>query len=94
MKNTLWEIGGWRMTNPHIVVKLGFALDTYKLPKLKELWKVNEAEAKKRLGKFDAKDLFHEETMTVGELTYSFRWYTPASNRTKIEPIKPNEEML
>lgn len=89
MKNEEWVIGPWRMKNPHTVVKLGFVFDEYKLPQLPKLWEVAEQEAKQRLGKFDAKDLFHQQEMQYGPgVLVSFRWYTPADNRTKIENEK------
>lgn len=88
MKNTLWEIGGWRMTEPELVVKLGFILDNYKISWLPRLWREAEAEAITRLPLFVKEDLFFQEEIAKGELVYSFRYYTPLSNRRLITEIE------
>lgn len=79
-----WTVGPWRILNPHLTVKLGFVFDSYKLPQLSKLWTAAEDEAKMRLGKFEASDLFHQQERQVETaVTLSTRWYTPAYNRVK-----------
>lgn len=84
MKNTLKEIGGWAFIDPSLVVKFGVILDAYKLPQLEQLWNDAEREALKRMPTLSVSDFFFQEQKPVGDLIYSFRYYTPASNRKKI----------
>lgn len=81
MKNTLNEIGGWKIKDPSKVLKLGFVLDAYKLPQLEKLW----CQALAKIKHKDAcpEDMFHQYEKEEGNLVYSFRFYTPASNRTR-----------
>lgn len=85
MKNQKWEIGPWKLKNPELVVKLGFIIDDYKREWLPRLWREAEREALERMPMFEARELFHEEVLTKNDMIYSFRYYTPESNRSKME---------
>ncbi len=84
MKNDRKEIGGWVFTVPEKVIKLGLVCDNYKMNQLQRLWKEAEEQAVVRLKPFDPKDFFFEESYQKGELTYSFRYYTPKENRSRM----------
>lgn len=70
------------MKEPELVVKLGFVLEHYKKTWLPRLWLEAEAEALARMPTFKASDFFYQEEIEKGEMLYSFRYYTPESNRT------------
>lgn len=85
-----WQMGKWKVHNPHIVVKLGFVVEDVSLPSLNTvLWPEAELEAKARLGKFEATDLFHQEDKRLyAGAVFSARWYTPIENRTLISDLE------
>lgn len=88
-KNNLTEIGGYRIKNPKLVVKLGFVLDTYKLEHLSELWKtcVEKLKGKGKHAEIVEANLFHQQEIPgpTEETTVSVRYYTPPSNRELLE---------
>lgn len=86
MSNSRKEIGGWIIIVPEKVVKLGLVCDNYKMHLLQSLWKQSEEQAAQRIWPFDAKDFFFEESYQRGEVTYSFRYYTPKENRRRPTP--------
>lgn len=83
MKNKRLEFGNIKVKVPELVIKLGFVLDTYKEPHLKNLWKDAEKKSLKQMPTFKKDELFYEEISRdpIKKLTYSFRYYTPESNR-------------
>lgn len=84
MQNEKWQIGDYRIVNTELVVKLGFILERYKISWLPRLWNEAEAEALTRMPLFVKENLFHQEEIDKGEMVYSFRYYTPASNLVRI----------
>ena len=84
MKNTDTKIGDWEILNPSLVVKLGLVLDDYKLHALELMWGIAEEEAKTKMPLLDVTTKFHQHEMRENDnsaLIYSFRFYTPESNR-------------
>ena len=81
MKNKDLRIGDWDIVNPSLVVKLGLVLDEYKLHALELMWGISEEEAKKKMPLLNVAARFHQYEMKENDLIYSFRFYTPESNR-------------
>jgi len=90
-KNKEKVIGGFEFKEPELVIRVGFVLDAYKKSWLPRLWKEAEDEMLARMPTFKASDFFFQEDIDKGEMVYSFRYYTPESNRTKV--VSPNEAM-
>jgi hypothetical protein len=77
------KIGGWKIENPELVVKLGcvFGLNAYDA--IEKYWENVEIQAKNEIFPFDPSTKFFEETIKDSYRYLSFRYYTPESNRTK-----------
>lgn len=82
--------GDVKVINPILVIKLGFVLDTYKEPHLLKLWEDAEKKALKQMPTFKSAEYFYEEIMRDPDkkITYSFRYYTPESNREIVNAEK------
>lgn len=92
MKKDERFIGGYEITNRELVLRLGFVLDNYKKSWLPRLWKEAEDEALARIPTFKSEELFFQEDFDKGDMFYSFRYYTPESNRIKV--VSDRELML
>lgn len=85
LKNNAEMIGDFCIRQSELVTKLGLVMDAYKFSQREELWLESETHAADHFQNFSPKDLIHEETFRDGDLVYQFRYYTPPSNRFKIE---------
>lgn len=81
MPNLKKNIGGWEINVPEDVFRLGIIVDSTRAEAIPLMWKEAEAETIKRLTNLDPTLRFFEETYCRGDLTYSFRYYTPMTNR-------------
>ncbi len=85
MKNTLTEIGGWKIKNPELVIKIGLIADDYKEKKIPQLWADHEHRVLEKMPTFKKEHFFFQEEKRDGKLIYSLRYYTPPENRERIE---------
>lgn len=83
MTNTRKEIGGWTIVSPEKVVRLGVIIENLHVDQLTRIWGDSEKQSEIRLQSFVSKDRFFEEIFTRGDMTYSFRYYTPKENRKR-----------
>lgn len=75
------EIGGHRILDLELVVKLGVICRVEESGERHRLWNDRETEAYQRIPGFHPILFFYGEEYIKGELHFSFRYYTPFSNR-------------
>ena len=77
------EIGLWKIKNEDEVTKLGLIVASEKSEILNALWKEVEIEALTKLPNLFLKDFFFQKNVIEGHTIFSFRYYTPLTNRTR-----------
>lgn len=82
-------VGSWKIKDKKKMVKMGFVLDSYKLPNLSKLWEEAERKALTQMPTLNLEHRFFQEDKTSedGKIIYSFRYYTPPENRELNEGV-------
>lgn len=72
------EFGGLVVIDPRKVLRLGLSIGANQIDSLEKLWE--SAEKEPRFLSLNVGVLIHQNKVTINEVLYSFRFYTPENN--------------